>query len=179
MTPDLPSAAVRVLSLHVFTFKEGLLSRVAHDLRLRAERSLCRVDGAAVELEVEVTGLRVEGAMRDGALRPDELSPKDKAEIERTLQETILDAARHPRVHFRGRLTGARLEGELQLRGRSLSVSIPVHHADGRVRGTVELQPSRWGIAPYRALLGAIRLQDRVLVAFEAEAPPAPPSPFR
>jgi hypothetical protein len=28
----------------------------------------------------------------------------------------------------------------------------------------VPLVPSRWGIAPYRALAGALKLQDRVIV---------------
>ena len=42
--------------------------------------------------------------------------------------------------------------------------------ADGRDRGAVELVPSRWGIAAFKALMGAIRVQDRIWVTFDLPA---------
>lgn len=39
-----------------------------------------------------------------------------------------------------------------------------------RLHGEVELTPSRWGIKPFKALMGAIKLQDRVRVRFDLPA---------
>jgi hypothetical protein len=60
-----------------------------------------------------------------------------------------------------------RVQGELELLGRWQPIEFPFSESSGKVTGEVELRPSRWGIEPYKALLGAIRLQDRVLVRFE------------
>ena len=46
-------------------------------------------------------------------------------------------------------------------------ITLTVREADGRWRGQIELVPTRWGIQPFKALLGAIKLEDRVVVRFD------------
>lgn len=167
----------RDASLEVLTFKQGLLSKVAHDLKLRLERFELELDAPSGD----VTGrffpdaLRVEGAVRDGRLDPSVLSKRDVREIERNLQDKILYVRRHPSidldVHAERSADGYHASGTLALLGRSEPIAIDARLAEGRVRGEVELRPSRWGIAPFKALLGAIQLQDRVLVRFDLPAP--------
>ena len=38
------------------------------------------------------------------------------------------------------------------------------------VTGEVTLTPTRWGIKPFKALMGAIKLKDRVLIRFDLPA---------
>ena len=146
--------------VHVFTFKAGLLSRVAHDLRLSIPGASIVRDGPTLRGQVALSSLQVDGVMRDGRLDAAGLSARDRASIRRTATETLLDVARHPVATFEGTRTASALQGRLSFRGRSVHVQLPV--SDGRVIAT--LRPSAWGIAPYRALMGAIQLQDRVRV---------------
>ena len=57
-----------------------------------------------------------------------------------------------------------RVRGTLELVGRSAPLELTLRARDGRLVGEVEFKPSRWGIKPYKALAGAIKLQDRVKV---------------
>lgn len=175
--------------LRVWTYKEGLLSRVAHDLRLRATRleGSARIDGdrVACEVAVPVAGLRVEGQVARGAVVP--LGEKDHREIEGNLRSPrVLDAAAHPDVRFRGegRREGGRLglSGELTIRGaaRPLAVDVTLEPAGGdalRARGEVRLRQTDWGIEPYRALLGALKVQDGVRITFDLRIVPAGAAP--
>lgn len=156
--------------LHVYTFREGLLARVGHDLQIEATRFTFLREGEELVLRVPVSGLLVRGSMDGPRLDPGGVSTKDKAEIEENMRSAVLEGYRHPEIVARGRLGAGELQ--LELVGRSQRVAVPLHHAGGRVQGTVELQPSRWGIKPFKALLGALRLQDRVRVEFDLALPP-------
>ncbi len=158
-------------TLHLFTFKTGLLSRVAHDLRLTVTRFDLEVAEAAVEVRVDPKALRVDGAMRSGALDPGSLSDADKRSISDTINDKVLRARHYPDIVFRGVDRDGRLDGTLELAGKSAPLVVPFERRAGRVTGEVVLRPSQWGIEPYKALLGAIQLQDRVIVRFDLPEP--------
>lgn len=159
--------------VEVFTFKEGLLSKIAHDLCLACEGARVHTDGVVVEAELALESLRVVGAMRNGQLEPSLLSEKDKAEIETNIRTKVLMTDRHPRTKFVGRAlsdgTRHEVQGPLTLAGKDVAISMVVNEEAGRYRGEVELIPTRWGIAPFKAMLGTIRLADRVIVRFDFE----------
>ena len=148
----------RLDPVHVFTFKAGLLSRVAHDLQLSIAGGEVELSGGEVTARIPLSALRVDGVVRRGRLDPMVLSPKDQAGIARTATQDLLGVDRHPEAIFVGRIAGGRARGGLRLCGREVAVDLPVQ--GGRV--VAEIQPTAWGIAPYKAMMGAIRLQDRV-----------------
>jgi hypothetical protein len=160
--------------IRLYTFKRGLLSRVAHDLRLRLERFELRADGAQVEGDFFVDSLVVEGAMTRGRLDPEALSNSNRQEILDNVRREVLDWDRHPVARFSGKAEptagGHRVSGQLELRGRRAAIETDVEQAGVRLRAKLELVPSRWGIEPYQALLGAIKLQDRVIVELDFAA---------
>lgn len=159
----------------VFTFKRGLLSKVAHDLRLSVERFEVATDGERVKGRFFVDSLSVDGAVKDGAVDASALSESDKREIVANVRGEILHADRHPEVVFEGRAQkttdGHRVRGVLELVGHREEIEIAVRRSGDRLEGEVELVPSRYGIEPFKALLGAIKLADRVIVRFEFAAP--------
>lgn len=170
-----PIAAASSISL--FTFKEGLLSSVAHDLRFDATgwRAPLVRDGErlSVEVVVPVRGLRVKGQVTGGQVVP--LRDKDHAEIEANLQgKHVLDAARHPDIRFTGQAMFAEgpvtVDGTLHLAGqaRPLRVTATARREGDelRVEGEVRLRQTAWGVKPYSALLGALRVQDEVRVTW-------------
>lgn len=160
-------------TIHVFTFKDGLLARLAHDLRLTLRRFELRRDGQTVTGRFWPESLTVDGAVKSGHVDPSSLSDGDKAKIHANMTDEILHTARDPEVSFKGTLRGtSTIEGELTLAGRTCPISATIHNQDGRLRTEVTLVPSRWGIPPYKALAGAIKLQDRVLVALDLPSDP-------
>ena len=171
-------------TLEVWTYKAGLLSRVAHDLCFRAQGPSLEVevnrqgDQLSVESRIAVQELQLRGQVMADRIAP--MKPRDAAEIRKNmLGERVLAAHRHPRVTFRGQ--GAvgpelTLSGELDLRGvvRPLTVRAVWNQRDGcvTVRGEVVLQPTNWGIEPYSALLGALRLKDEVRLTWSLRLAP-------
>lgn len=163
-------------TIQVFTYKDGLLARLAHDLRLTLGRFEIQRDGAAVEGRFWPASLHVDGAIdRRGQLDAKALSDSDRRKIGENIAQEVLHLDRFPEASFRGQIVagGGAVEGELTLAGRSAAVRVPVQLAGDRLRGEVTLVPSRWGISPYKALAGAIKLQDRVLVVVELPSDPS------
>jgi hypothetical protein len=148
----------------------GLLRAMAHSPTLRAipePFALEFVEGAAV----------VSARFRVEAIElPEGMSAGDRHKMrENLLGPDVLDAARHPAVEFRGRYAGTTeagtLSGDLVVRGVPARVSIPVRvarqwetfAADGAWQGTL----GGLGVKPYRALLGAIKLEDWIGLRLE------------
>lgn len=160
-------------TINVYSYKDGLLSAVAHDLKLTLERFELEVDAGAGT----VTGrfwpgsVRIEGAMKNGALDAAGLSERDRRDILDNITDKILHTDRHAEARFQGRLAVdapvARVDGTLTLVGRDAPLSVTLRREGGRYRGEAELVPSRWGIPPFKALMGAIKLQDRLKVVFD------------
>lgn len=159
---------IRTGQIHVFTYKDGLLSAVAHDLRLTVRGFCITLEGDQVVATFPTEELKVDGAIRAGALDDRALKPKQKREIrDNMLGPKILKARQHPEIVFRGRREGMRVLGDLIMAGRSVPIQMTVTELNGRFKGRIELVPTRWGIAPYTAMFGTLRLQDRVLIDFD------------
>lgn len=154
-------------AVHVFTFKDGLLARLAHDLRLSVHAFEVSLDGGQVAATLRPESMQVDGVPHGATLDTAALSKGDKEKIHQTMLE-VLKTSQHPDIRFMGRVVGApgqlHVEGTLHLAGAQLPLTIPVVQEKDAVVMRVTLTPSRFGIAPYKALGGAIRLQDRVEV---------------
>jgi hypothetical protein len=152
-------------TLNVYTFKAGVLAVAAHDLHLRLDEFSIELEGESVRAELPLERLRVLGPVEGGVTRTGRYSAAQVAEIETAMRGEILRVAEHPVARFTGRAkekSGWEVEGELELAGARAALALKLGRAGDRWTGKVELRPSRWGIREYRALMGAIRLQDRV-----------------
>jgi polyisoprenoid-binding protein YceI len=155
-------------TIHVFTFKEGVLSAVAHDLRVRLESFAVSLDGSAVQAEFDLKSLFVDGPMVDGVLQPNQYDAGKRADVEKAMHGEVLHTSKHPKASFAGTATprgdGFDVAGELELGGKKAPLAFEVKNQGGTYVAAFEFQPSRWGISQYKALLGAIRLKDIVRV---------------
>ena len=159
--------------IQVFTYKDGLLARLAHDLRLSLGRFEVVREGDEIRARFWPGSLAVDGVVgRDGAVDTTALSDSDRKKITGNIAEHVLALARYPEATFTGKIVeGERaVDGTLTLVGRTVPLRVEVRAANGRLTAEVPLVPSRWGITPYRALAGAIKLQDRVLVKIDLPA---------
>lgn len=148
----------------IFTFKDGLLSRIAHDLRIRVKSFWIEVDEQRIRAEFDVRSLEVETAMKDGHPH-DALAPADKEKIRATIAADVLHTSRHPTVSFESESFDAHsVRGTLKLHGTSRPLSFRIEQSGDqrKVRATIH-QPD-FGIEPYRAALGALKLKPDVIV---------------
>lgn len=157
----------------VFTFKEGLLSAIAHDLKIRVASFSVEHDEAAgrVVARFDARSLRVVTAMKDGAESPGALSDGNKAEIERTIRKEVLDDARHPEIVFTSSAIVAaggahRVEGTLALHGRTRAIVITVENEGARKVATARIHQPDFGIKPYSAMLGTLKIKPDVEIRF-------------
>jgi polyisoprenoid-binding protein YceI len=149
----------------VYTFREGLLSAVGHDLCLRVSRFTVHVEDDAatsatsIWAEFDATSLRATG----------DVSPADARKIERNAADDVLDARRYPSIAFRSTEvtregTGARIVGTLTLHGVARPLAIDAVLDDDRWNAEVRLDQRDFAIRPYVALFGALRVRADVLV---------------
>jgi hypothetical protein len=162
----------------VFTYKEGLLSAVAHDLQIRVHGLTISLDDAAWHLDArfDPTSLRVVGVMRGGVLQPDELGEADRRTIEGNIVRDVLEADRHPVVRFTSTAAEARgdaltVSGTLTLHGETRSLVVPVRREANGWIAEVRLHQPDFGIRPYRAMLGTLRVRADVVVRVTIPVP--------
>jgi hypothetical protein len=157
--------------LDVFTFTEGLLSRAGHDLHFRLGELPVTLEGEDVRAELPLDRLLLVGPVEDGVTNPEAYDAGKRAEVERTMREEVLRLGAHPTARFTGRAVasadGFVVKGQLDLQGTSAPLTFAVRSEGGAHRGRFELHPTRWGIAPHRAMLGALRVKDLVRIDLE------------
>jgi hypothetical protein len=155
-------------TIHVFTFKDGILARAAHDLQIRLEPFEVTLDGDRVEGEFPLRGLAVMGPVEGGIVRPEYYDAGKRAEVERAMHADVLHTDKHPIARFAGtalRVSGGmNVEGQFELAGQIAPLAFQVRENAGVYRAEIEIQPSRWGIGQYKALLGASRVKDPVRI---------------
>ena len=154
----------------VFTFKEGLLSSVAHDLRLRVTRFSLELDGDGVVASFDTSSLLVDCPMKNGVENPAALSASDKHKIAAQIRDEVLHSAKYPSATFRAGSVAAQadggyaLHGELTLHGVTKPLTLRSQLVAGRQRLELKLHQPDFGIAPYRAMLGTLKIQADVTI---------------
>jgi polyisoprenoid-binding protein YceI len=161
----------------VFTYKEGLLSTVAHDLKIRVTRFTIDADEATRTIEAwfDARSLRVVCAMRDGVEARGELTAANKREIEGNIVRDVLDAATYPDIRFTGSAVeegGERyvITGRLALHGRQRQIRAHVRRAGDRFIAEARVHQPAFGVRPYSALLGTLKVQPDVTVQISVPA---------
>jgi polyisoprenoid-binding protein YceI len=160
--------------LLVHTTRTGLGAKAGHDLTIEITRWHGRATAdpgtpanSSVTVEVDANSFQVRKGT--GGVKP--LGDADRAEIHKTLKE-ILNTAQHPTISFSSRRVDGSAasftcDGELTIMGVTQPVIVQGRVADGRVAGGASVIQSRWGIRPYSAFFGALKLSDEVKIDFD------------
>jgi polyisoprenoid-binding protein YceI len=173
----MPTHDATTAQIDVLSFKEGLLSAVAHDLRLQADAFSIAfdLDAGTVSARIEAASVRVVCARVDGADAPHVLSDRDRREIEKNLRADVLETSRHPAIVFAStavhvRDGGASLEGTLTLHGTSRPVRATVTRDGDAWTTELRLHQPDFGIRPFSAMLGALKIKPEVVVRVRVPA---------
>lgn len=164
--PDSATLAVR-------TKRGGAAAKAGHDLLIHVTRWEGTLEvgedaqPTGAMLSADATSLRV----REGSGGIQTLSDDDKANIETTIDDDVLERRdiefRSTRVEpgADGRLS---MEGELTLAGKTKPIAFDLTVGeDGHVSATAVVTQTRWGMKPYSALFGTLKVLDDVEVSLE------------
>jgi polyisoprenoid-binding protein YceI len=165
------------VTLAVRTVRAGAAAKAGHDLLIHVtswSATLVLDEDSAkssLELDADATSLRViEGA--GGAF---ELGDDDIASIHQTIDDEVLMKQgirfRSTSVHAEG---DGRIgvEGELTIVGTTKPVGFELAISDdGALTGSATVKQTDWGMKPYSALFGALKVADEVDVTAEGHLP--------
>jgi polyisoprenoid-binding protein YceI len=143
----------------VFTYKEGLLSPIAHDLEIRVTRFSLEIDPAApsVRGRFDARSLQV--------ISPASLSSRDRRTIEGHIVDDVLGAEKYPEIVFTSRsVDGNRIRGELALHGRNREIDVTTHKEGDRLVAEARIHQPDFGIKPFTAMLGTLKIRADVAI---------------
>ncbi len=151
----------------VIAYKQGLLAAVGHNVRLVVDRFEVRIDEDGVQAEFDAKSLRAVCAVKDGRDDPGALSERDLRTIDGYVQKDILESHRHPQITFRSaeydpdddEIT---VEGELELHGTTRDVAFAAERDGSEWVARVRLRQGDFGIRPFKALMGALKIKPEV-----------------
>lgn len=154
----------------VFTFKDGLLSKIAHDLKLAIRRFEIDVSPGSVRARFDTRSLVVVTPMKDGQDNPSALSDSDKAKIQEQIAADVLHSNQHPTAEFVSRSVtqrpdgGYSISGDLTLHGVTKPIDAETQANSGWQITRVELNQPDFGITPYKAMMGTLKIKPDVIV---------------
>jgi len=158
------------------TFRDGLVAQAGHDLTIDAARWSgelvvgADLSPASLEVTVDLGALVVLNG--SGGIKP--LSDRDKREIAVTARR-VLSSDRHPQATFTATSfepsgDGGTIAGTLTLAGQSRPQRLEVSQAaPGHYTATTTIRQTDFGIKPYSAFLGSLKVADAVEVEVEVD----------
>ena len=157
-------------TLTVKTGKGGAAAKAGHNLVIEVTSWRGSFDQGSMSLTADARSLRVRSG--SGGISP--LGDEEKASIAQTIDEEVL---RGGSIEFRStsvERSGETLavEGDLDLLGTTRPIAFDLTLDDrGHLTGTAVVKQTNWGIKPYSALFGTLKVADEVEVLIDAQVP--------
>jgi polyisoprenoid-binding protein YceI len=157
-------------SLKIRTGRTGGAAKAGHDLVIQVESWQATLDPEAqpaLTLTADSRSLRV----LDGTGGLKSLTESDKADIKKTIDKDVLKGCA---IEFRSSEVqstpgGLAVRGALSLNGREAPAEFDLAIGDdGRVSGRAKVAQTAFGMKPYSALFGALKVADEVEIEIDA-----------
>ena len=162
-----------------YTFKSGLLSKLAHDLLIDVTDFKVNVDvpeggfaSGSLGLEIQANSLKVDCAMKNGERQPDTLKEKDIADIEADMAKKVLHPDKYPTAKFSSKSIQEKgdsyhVSGDLSLHGVTKSVDFDIDTSGGGLKGRFTIIQTDYKIKPFKAMMGTLKIKDEMDIGFD------------
>jgi hypothetical protein len=164
-------------TLSVRTGKTGAAAKAGHNLLIEVGAWSATIEAGdepaqtRMALSADARSLRV----IEGTGGMQRLGDEDKEGIAQTIDEEVLKGIeiefRSDSVSASGDGSRLRVEGELELGAKTGPLAFELGVADGRLTGTATFRQSDWGMKPYSALFGTLKVTDEVTVEIDVGLP--------
>jgi polyisoprenoid-binding protein YceI len=160
-------------SLSVRTGRGGAAAKAGHDLLIAINtwEGVLQLGEDPSASSVTLTADAASMQVLEGTGGMSKLDDKDKAGIKQTIDEDVLKGTTVTFKSARVTADGDRLtvDGELELLGRREPLSFTIALDDHHLTGSATVKQSDWGIKPYSALFGTLKVSDEVVVAVDGQ----------
>lgn len=155
----MPTFDAEAVDCRVSVFVDGMASSFGHDATLKVTSLSVDIgedDGITADFDA-------------GSLRViNDISDSNRRDIERNAEKT-LESRKYPKIQFRSVSVvrdgdRARVEGDLTLHGVTQQISLDAHDDGRQWNAKVVLDQRKFGIKPFSAMLGALKIKPNVEV---------------
>jgi polyisoprenoid-binding protein YceI len=157
-------------SLQVKTYREGIAQKVGHDLILGVTnwQGALVLNGSTSSMSLDVDSGSLQVLEGHNGVKP--LSDKDRGEIVKNIDAKIL---RKQPISFRSTsveqsANGLSVQGNLSIGSETRPVAFELSMDGNRVQGIVPLTQREFGIKPFSAMMGALKVRDDVEIVVDA-----------
>ncbi|MFN2568463.1 MAG: YceI family protein [Candidatus Dormibacteria bacterium] len=165
----------------VRTYREGMAAKIGHDLVMTVAqwKGSVTIDpdtpsNSSVSVSFDTGTFQVLSGT--GGAKP--LSDKDRKDILNNIAGKVLHTDKHPQITFTSERVDASAEnrvgvdGKLTIAGttRPVHLELTLEQTSGGVRasGTLPVKQTEFGIKPFTALMGALKVKDDMEIDVEA-----------
>ena len=151
------------------SYKDGMGAKLAHDLVLRATNwnGTLNVDDnpSACSATLTVDAGSIEIVEARGGVKS--LSDKDRRDIDKNINEKVLETNRYPELRFEttsisGSEPNLEAAGNMTIKGTTRPVNVDLNVNGTTVTAKTGISQKDFGIKPFSAMMGAIKLRDDV-----------------
>jgi polyisoprenoid-binding protein YceI len=164
-------------TLLVRTKKGGAAAAAGHNLTIEVAAWSATLeiaeDPAASRIELSADSRSMTVLEGTGGVMS--LGDDDKANIKQTIDEEVLKGTaiefHSTQVQIGPAPDQVRVAGELELAGARAPVAFELSAPDGRLTGSAVVKQTDFGMKPYSALFGTLKVLDEVTIEVTAELP--------
>ena len=156
--------------------REGMAKKMGHDLRLEvadwsADVTVDADNPANSSMTVKASTRSLQVVEWFGGVKP--MTDGDKKDIKKNIDEKCIKdgnvSFRSTSVNPRG--NGALVSGDLTINGSTQPAQFDIQVDSGLVKSVATIAQSHFGIKPFSAFMGALKVKDAVDIEFEAKLP--------
>ncbi len=167
-------------TLLLHTGREGMAKKVGHDLLIKAKKWTAKVNVDGDDLTkstatVTVDTRSLEVVSGEGGAKP--ISDKDRKDIKENIDKKVLKTDKFPEITFQSSRVESKgadkatVHGDLTIMGTARPASMDFTLSGSKANGSMTIKQSDWGIKPFSALMGALKLADQLTITVEATVP--------
>ncbi|MBV9013780.1 MAG: YceI family protein [Pseudonocardiales bacterium] len=155
----MPTFDAAAVDCRVSVFREGLLTSFGHDVTLKVTNLSLEVgDDDGIVADFDPNSLRV----------ATDVSASERKDIEKNAGK-VLEPDKYPKIQFRSASVvreedRARIEGDLTLHGVTNPITVEARDDGARWNATIVLDQRKFGIKPFSAMLGGLKIKPEVEV---------------
>ena len=156
-------------------------AKLAHDLILTASRwnGTMNVDAdnpAASSASLTIDARSIEILEAVGGMKS--LSDKDRRDIGKNIDDKVLETGRYPQLTFEstsvsGSAPNFNAAGNMTIKGTTRPVQVALNVNGTQVQAKASISQKDFGIKPFSAMMGAIKLRDDVDFELTVDLPSA------
>lgn len=167
-------------SCFIFTFKDGLLSILAHDLKLKCSHFKITIECSPqdpslwqqVSATFDTTSIKTVCALKNGQENLTILSKQDYVDIERNIANDVLNLKKFLSINFKSdnisnSPDGFIIKGQLTICNVTRKINIPVKRSKDKYLIKMILDQTDFHIKPFSALMNTMKVKPKIIVKIE------------